>query len=146
MENMYIPTEIKRELVRLGMHNDRKGKIVGIIGGRQVAINLIDRPLLTILFSYLFILYISIFVQLNNLQKLKNLMQTKNKKIFHKGREHKKTILSYIKGSFFLSTENDFLFLFFSNCFFIVYNWKRVTNSMPYATQSFNAAFTRALQ
>ena len=39
MKYTYIPTGIKRKLVRFGVDCDRTGPIVGIIGGRAVAIH-----------------------------------------------------------------------------------------------------------
>jgi hypothetical protein len=38
MEYTYIPTGIKRELVRIGIDCNRKGRAVGIVGGGTVAI------------------------------------------------------------------------------------------------------------
>ena len=39
MKFTYIPTGIKRELVRFGVDCDQKGYIVGNIGGRKVSIH-----------------------------------------------------------------------------------------------------------
>ena len=39
MEYTYIPTDVKRELVRSGMDCHRKGQVVGTVGRRPVAIH-----------------------------------------------------------------------------------------------------------